>query len=191
MAILAGSVLVALPALAWAAEDTEAGGGLPQLDASTYVSQIFWLVLAFGTLFWLLKTKGLPRIADILETRQERITADLDRAARLRADAEQALKRHEAVVAEAQRSAAERLKATSDKLAAAAAKRQAKHEAELAKKIAEAETRIGEARDQALGEIAEVAAEIAQAATGRLAGLEVSAKEARVAVQGLLREAHA
>jgi len=103
---LARSVLLALPialSLAGAAlAAAEGGGGLPQLDARTYPSQIFWLIVSFALLYRLLKTKAIPRIADILETRQDRIGADLDRAARLRADAEAALKKHDSILAEAQ-----------------------------------------------------------------------------------------
>ena len=61
----------------------EHGGGLPQLDALTFPSQIFWLIVCFATLYYLLSKRALPRVGDILEARQERIAADLDRAAQL------------------------------------------------------------------------------------------------------------
>ncbi|MGE3740510.1 MAG: hypothetical protein AB7I59_13525, partial [Geminicoccaceae bacterium] len=65
----------------------EHGGGLPQLDASTFPSQIFWLIVSFATLCWLLSRKALPRVSDILEARQSRISSDLDQAAALRNEA--------------------------------------------------------------------------------------------------------
>ena len=92
-------------------EAAEHGGGLPQLDAHTFPSQIFWLIVSFLALYWLLSRKALPRVGDILEARQERIAADLDRAAALRNEAEEALRKHQAVVAEAQARAAAQLKA--------------------------------------------------------------------------------
>src|SRR5215207_1563076 len=104
-------------------EAAEHGGGLPQLNAATFPSQIFWLLVSFAALYWLFSRKALPRVGEILEARQKRIAADLDRAATLRAEAEEALRRHQAVIAEAQATAAAELKTTQDRLMAEAAKR--------------------------------------------------------------------
>ncbi|MCS6779420.1 MAG: F0F1 ATP synthase subunit B' [Geminicoccaceae bacterium] len=171
---------LALAAPLWAAEG--GGGGLPQLDARTYPSQIFWLLVSFGLLYWLLKTKAIPRIADILETRQDRINADLDRAARLRAEAEAALKQHDKILADAQADAQRRIREAQEKVAAELARHQAQLDAELAAKLHDAEARIAAAKRAALAEITNVAAEVVQAASRRLAGVEVGAEEARAAV---------
>ncbi|MCK5167961.1 MAG: hypothetical protein KAQ66_11580, partial [Rhodospirillaceae bacterium] len=41
-----------------------AGGGLPQLDLSTYSSQVVWLVISFAALYALMSTVALPRIGE-------------------------------------------------------------------------------------------------------------------------------
>ena len=64
---------------------------MPQLDTTWFASQIFWLIIAFSVLYYLLSRKALPRLAEILEARQDRIAADLDEAERLRREAEEAL----------------------------------------------------------------------------------------------------
>jgi F-type H+-transporting ATPase subunit b len=171
------------------AEGGEHQAGLPQLNSATFPSQIFWLIIAFATLYYLLTKRALPRVGEILEARQERIAADLDRAAALRAEAEEALSRHQAVVAEAQAKAAAEIKATQERLAAEMAKRQAEVDADLGKKLAEAEARIGTARDAALAQVQNVAAEVAQAAVERLAGLKLAEDEVRAALDRVLREA--
>jgi F-type H+-transporting ATPase subunit b len=167
----------------------EHGGGLPQLDAATFPSQIFWLVVSFAALYWLFSRKALPRVGDILEARQARISEDLDRAAALRAEAEEALRKHEAVVAEAQARAAAQLKDTQDRLTTEAAKRQAQLDAELNAKLAEAETRITAAKDAALAQIQGVAGEVAKAAVQRLTGIEVATAEVEATVKRVLGEA--
>lgn len=167
----------------------EHGGGLPQLDATTFPSQIFWLIVSFLTLYWLFSRKALPRVSDILEARQTRISNDLDQAAALRNEAEQALRKHQAVVAEAQARAAARIKETQDRLAAEAAKRQAEVDAGLNAKLVEAENRIAAAKNQALAEIQGVAAEVARSAVQRLSGIEVEAKDVEAAVASIVREA--
>jgi F-type H+-transporting ATPase subunit b len=187
---LARSVLLALPialSLAGAAlAAAEGGGGLPQLDARTYPSQIFWLIVSFALLYRLLKTKAIPRIADILETRQDRIGADLDRAARLRADAEAALKKHDSILAEAQARAQQRLREAQERVAAELARHQAELDADIARRLRDAEARIAAAKKAALGEVATVAADVVRAAAARLAGLEVGPEEARAAVDRVL-----
>lgn len=170
-------------------EAAEHGGGLPQLDAKTFPSQIFWLIVSFLGLYWLLSRKALPRVGEILEARQARISTDLDRAAQLRHEAEQALRKHEAVVAEAQARAAAQIKETQDRLAAEAAKRQAEVDADLNAKLTEAEGRIGAAKDKALAEIQSVAAEVASSAVRRLAGIEVAAADVEATVASIAREA--
>ena len=170
-------------------EAAEHGGGLPQLDAATFPSQIFWLIVSFLTLYWLLSRKALPRVGDILEARQARISSDLDQAAALRNEAEEALRKHQAVVADAQARAAAQIKETQDRLAAEAAKRQAEVDAGLNAKLVEAENRIVAAKNQALAEIQGVAAEVARSAVQRLAGIEVEAKDVEAAVASIVREA--
>ncbi len=180
-ATLAAVSVLALAGPALAAEE-ETGGGLPQFDVTTYASQIFWLIVAFGTLYYLLVRRGLPRIAEILETRQSRITADLDRAAELRAEAEEALKRYEDVVASAHLDAQREIKQAQDRLSADLAAQQEKLDAELATKVHDAEQRITEAKRSALAQVTDVAVETIQAAAKRLVGIEVSEEAARSAV---------
>jgi F-type H+-transporting ATPase subunit b len=167
----------------------EHGGGMPQLDAESFPSQIFWLIVAFAGLYYLLRRKALPRVAEILEARQERIGADLDRAARLRSEAEEAQRRHEQVVAEAQTRASAEAKAVQERVQAEIAKRQAGLDAGLGKQLAEAESRIGAARERALSEVQNVAAEVAAVAVERLAGLKVGEAEVRDALARVTAEA--
>jgi F-type H+-transporting ATPase subunit b len=163
-------------------EDIGAGAGMPQLDARTYASQILWLVITFALLFYLLKSRALPRVADILEARQERIGNDLDKAAALRAEAEGAAEDYARVVAEAQAKASDAIRRARDAVSADIAARTAALDKELGAKIGAAEAAVGKAREQALAEIEDVAVEVAQAAARRLAGIEVTTAEARAAL---------
>lgn len=162
---------------------------MPQLEVGTYASQIFWLIVAFSTLYWLLSRKALPRVAEILEARQDRIAVDLDQAQRLRHEAEQALAAYEESIArargEAHRTAAE----NQARLQAEAARRQAEVDLAVGRQVREAEARIREARDQALLELEDGAAVAAQAAVERVAGLKVTKKQAQAALRQIKEEA--
>ena len=174
----------------WAAE-TPGGNvaepGMPQLNATTYAMQLFWLVIAFAVLFQLMRKRALPRVTEILEARQDRISSDLERAARLRDDAEAAHRRYEEVVQAAREKVAVGIREAQDRLGADAAQRQAELDADLGKKLSDADARIREARDQALREVRNVAVEVAQAAVAKLAGLEVD-KEAVTTTLDAVRE---
>ena len=162
---------------------------MPQLDVSTFSSQIFWLIICFSVLYYLLSRKALPRISETLEARQDRIAADLDQAQRLRREAETALASYEGAMAEAQDRAQALLGEAQSRLQAEAATRQAELDQQLAGQLAEAEARIGAARDRALAELEDAAIDVARAAAAELAGVEVSADAARHALRAVRQEA--
>jgi F-type H+-transporting ATPase subunit b len=159
---------------------------VPQIEVSTFASQIFWLIICFATLYYLLSRKALPRVSEILEARQDRIAADLDQAQRLRRDAEKALETYEQAIAKAQGEAHALLAEVQGRLEAEAAERQAENDRQLAKQLADAEAEIAAARKRALAETAEAAIDAARAATARLAGVEVSQDAARTAMRQVL-----
>ncbi|HEX5080211.1 MAG TPA: hypothetical protein VFV80_13750 [Geminicoccaceae bacterium] len=162
---------------------------MPQIEVSTFASQIFWLIVCFATLYYLLSRKALPRVAEILEARQDRIAADLDEAQRLRVEAEAALAEYEAAVAKAQAEAQALLAESQARLQAEAARRQAELDAQLAERIAAAEAEIAQAKQAALKELRSATVGVAQAATEQLAGLKVTKKAAEAALRDVLAEA--
>jgi len=68
--------------------DQAASVGLPQLDPSTWVNQIFWLVVVFAVLYFLLSMFILPRLREGISDREDRISDDLDQAATMDRQAE-------------------------------------------------------------------------------------------------------
>lgn len=156
---------------------------MPQLDAYWYASQIFWLIIFFSLLYWLLSRRALPRVAEILEARQDRIAADLDQAQRMRAEAEQALEVHQETLAKARARAHELIAQTQAELQAEAAERQADLDRRLTRQLAEAEAAIAEAKRSALGELEEAAVSAAQAAVERLVGIKVTKRAAQAALR--------
>ncbi len=162
---------------------------MPQLDVSTFASQIFWLIICFGTLYYLLSQKALPRVGEILEARQDRIAADLDEAQRLRVEAEAALAEYETALAKAHAEAQALLAESQAKLLAETTARQAELDGRLADQIAAAEAQIAAAKQEALKELRTSAVAVAQAATEHLAGLKVTKKAAEAALRDVLAEA--
>ena len=102
---------------------------MPQIEqlAATYSSQVFWLLLIFGLVFFVIGKGMVPKVMDTVALRDKQISDDLAaaEAARNKADAEEAAwrDRENANRAEAQalvaKAKAEAAVSTEKKLAAA------------------------------------------------------------------------
>lgn len=164
---------------------------MPQIAqlSATYASQVFWILLVFGFIFFVIGRGMVPKVMATVEARDKQIAQDLVAAetARKAAEAEEEAwrKRESANRAEAQAIIAQ-AKAEAGK---AAERRLAEANARLDAHTAEAEARINAARDAAMGEIEAVAAEAATQIVARIAGISVDQTSARSAVQAALVEA--
>jgi len=170
-----------------AAEAAEhASGGLPQLDFSTFPSQIFWLAVTCIVLFQLMNKVALPRIASVLEERADAIADDLDRAEEFKRKASEAEEAYRQALADARSRAqgiAAEARADIQKEVDAAL---AKADAEISARTAESERRIREIRDSAKAAIAEVANDTAAAVVEAVMPDALDAKAVKAAVQARL-----
>ncbi|WP_425228150.1 ATPase [Sphingomonas sp.] len=161
---------------------------MPQISqlAATYMSQIFWLVVTFGLVFLVVGRGMLPKVQATIDSRDGKIGGDLAAAAAARDAADRAeiewqardhanRERAQALMADARGTATKASEAT---LAAA--------NAQQADRLAAGEASIRAATAKAIGEIEGVAAEAAQAIVTRVSGAQVTAAEARDAVQKVL-----
>lgn len=151
---------------------------MPQLDIATFTPQLVWLAITFVALYLIMSRALLPRIADVLEQRQDRIASDLEAAGKLKEEAEEAIRNYEQVLTDARAEASEIL-AQAKALAAEEAVRQSQLiDKQLAERILKAEDRIREAKKAAKADIESIAVETAQAVTKRLIGVEVASADA-------------
>ncbi len=74
---------------------------MPQLDVTTFSSQLFWLALSFAILYLILSRIALPKVAQIYEGRQATIGEKLSQASRYQEQAEELLTAYEAKLASA------------------------------------------------------------------------------------------
>ena len=162
---------------------------MPQLEFADFAPQLVWLAITFVVMYLLMARVALPRVADVLETRQDRIADDLDQADQLKQQAEKVMAEYEAALAEA-RAEAQAILAKSAADTAAAAERQSAEVTErLGNQANAAAQRIAAAKAEALAELKDVAADLAKAAADRLTGSDVPPTEVDTAVQQAIREA--
>ena len=178
-AITLGLAVMASPALAAG----ESSGGLPQLDFTTWPTQIFWLVVSFALAYVLMSRIVTPRIASVLEERHTRLEDDMERARQAAQEAEDMRVTFEKALADARSEAADKTRETLANATQDAEKKNDAAAKRLATKIAKAETKIMESRAEALKELDDVASASAVDAVASLAGIKLTKTDAKKAVK--------
>jgi len=161
---------------------------MPQLDLATFPSQLVWLAITFVALYLVMTLVGLPRVGGIIAKRRDRITGDLDKAQRMKAEAEAVITAYERALGEARTKAQQALRETAERLAAEATDQQRKLADSLNAETAKAERRIAAAKATALQGVPQLAAEVAQEAARKLAGAAIEPARVKAAVDAVMRD---
>ena len=155
---------------------------LPQI----FWSQLFWLLLVFGIIYFAIGRGMVPKIQSVVDDRDKKISDDLAAAQNARDDAEKVeaayRERIEASRADAMKLAAE----AKQDAAREVEKRLAVIDAEIGKRTDEAQARIRDAADKARKELEPVAAEAASQLVTKLTGKTVTSADAQPAVKAVL-----
>ena len=161
---------------------------MPQINQLPVIffSQLFWLLLVFGIIYFFIGRGMVPKIRSVVDQRDAKIADDLAAAQKAREDAEAA----EAAYRErldASRSEAMRVAQDAKQKAALETEQRLKAvDEQIGIRIAEAEERIRAASDNARRELEPVAAEAASELVSKLTGQKVSATDAQPAVKAVL-----
>jgi F-type H+-transporting ATPase subunit b len=159
----------------------------PPFDAKTFPSQILWLVITFGLFYLFLKRVVMPRLGSIIDVRNDRITQDLDHAARLKGEADAAVAAYEQELAEAKVNANKIGQQANDAAKAQAEGTRKKLEAELEKKLGEAEASIASIKAKAMKEVGTIAEDTTSAIVEALVGGKADKSEIAAAVKSASR----
>lgn len=161
---------------------------MPQIEQLPYIfsSQLFWLLVVFGLLFFGIGRGMLPKIQSTVALREQRIAEDLSQAQQARAEAEET---EAAYRARMDASRAKGAKLTQEAKQASARETEAKVRAaseQIAARIETAEAEIHAAAEQARGQVEAAAVEATQDMVQRLAGIRVDRDAAARAVKAEL-----
>ena len=86
-------------------ESFAAEEGMPQLNPEYWISQIFWLIIIFASLYIALSKIILPKISKNLETRKSQILDHLGQAEKFKEKTEKKIKEYEKILNEAKKEA--------------------------------------------------------------------------------------
>jgi F-type H+-transporting ATPase subunit b len=160
-------------------------GGFPPMDAHTFPSQIFWLVIFFALLYLLMSKVALPKMAAVLDKRHKAIEGDLAKASALKHETEAAIQHYEKSLADARANAQGIATQTRARIADEIETERSALEKTLSAKLAEADSRISATKAKAMQDVHEVAAETAAEIVSELTGHTVSKEHAAKAIAGL------
>ncbi|HEX7929808.1 MAG TPA: ATPase [Sphingomicrobium sp.] len=161
---------------------------MPQINQLPVIffSQLFWLAVVFGIIYFWIGRGMVPKIQSVVEDRDKKIADDLAAAQRAREEAEASEEAYRERI-DASRSEAMKVAQEAKHQAALDTEKRLKAvDEKIGKKIADAEAKIRKAAEAARAELEPVAAEAASDLVSKLTGQKISANDAAPAVKAVL-----
>lgn len=126
---------------------------MPQLEISTYLTQIFWVITTF-IIFWMVMDHVIiPKISDTIEARKRKYDDYIIKAEEINKKALATLERYESTLAAAKSKASEQIKANEDALKKMIDEREEEITQQLKLKMAEHEKKLEEDKASTMAKI--------------------------------------
>lgn len=141
---------------------------MPQLDVSTFPSQLFWLAISFFILYVILSYIALPKISRLLESRETLIQDKINLASTYREEAEGLLANYEALLAKAKEDSHLTYQTSAKVIVEELAEKQKERVEKLEERLHLAEQELYRARLQAEEELQSIVEEISEAVLAKI-----------------------
>ena len=129
---------------------------MPQLEISTYLTQIFWVITTF-VIFWMIMYHiFIPKISETIEARKRKYDDFIMKAEEINKKALATLERYEETLAAAKLKASEQIKANEEDLRKMIEDREAEINQQLKSKIAEHEEKLVKDKVETMSRIEEL-----------------------------------
>ena len=165
-----------------------AEGGMPQLNPDYWVSQIFWVILIFGTLYVILWRIILPKINENLENRKSQILTDLDDAQKFKDQSEEKLSEYNKILNQAKQEAKKILDGTRKKVNRDIENKKNQFNLEIDKEIENAEKEIKTLKLSSIKDINKIAIETSSEIIRKIVGTEVNASSVSAIVKDISKK---
>ena len=149
-------------------------GGMPQLNPEFWISQIFWLILTFGILYFVLSKLILPKISNNLESRKSQILDNIEAAEKQREDSETKLKEYDEIITKSKLEAKTIFNQARERALKDINSKREVLDKQIDEEIAEAEKEILALRKSAPNKINKIAIETSSELIQKLIGTEVN-----------------
>lgn len=149
-------------------------GGMPQLNPEFWISQIFWLTLAFGILYIVLSKLILPKIRDNLELRKSQIQENIEAAEKQREISESKLKEYDEIILKSKLEAKNIFKNVRDKVIKDISSKKEILDKQIDEEISNVEKEVEILKKGASEKINKIARETSSELVKKLIGTEVN-----------------
>ena len=149
-------------------------GGMPQLNPEFWISQIFWLVITFASLFLILSKYILPKISKNIEFRKSQIQENIETADKQKEESEKKIAEYEKHILESKNEARNYYNEARKKILKDIDKKREQLENILDKEIKDAEKEISELKKKAPEKINKIAIETTSDLIKQLIGEELN-----------------
>ena len=165
-----------------------AEGGMPQLNPDYWVSQVFWVMLIFGTLYVILWKTILPKINENLENRKSQILTDLDEAQKLKDQSEKKISEYNIILSKAKQDAKKILDDARKKINRDIENKKNQFNLEIDKEIENAEKEIKTLKLSSIKDINKIAIETSSEIIRKIVGTEVNASSVSAIVEDISKK---
>ena len=156
---------------------------MPQLNPEFFVSQLFWLAVFFSFLLIFLWRVSLPRIATVLEKRDNKINENLSNAKELQEQAMEIEKNINLQINNAKQKTDEQIKKTISSLQDEVSSKLNTIDRELEEKISNSEKQIIKNRDSQMKNINDEIANITKVTVAKISDLKLSDNDINQAIK--------
>jgi len=165
-----------------------AEGGMPQLNPDYWISQIFWVMLIFGTLYVILWRAILPKINENLENRKSQILTDLDEAQKLKDQSEKKISEYNKILSDAKQDAKKILDETRKRINRDIKNKKNQFNLEIDKEIENAEKEIKTLKLSSIKDINKISIETSSEIVRKMVGTEVNASSVSAIVEDISKK---
>lgn len=150
---------------------------MPQLDFSIFPSQFFWLCISFFCMLFIMSKFIIPKTAEMINLRKNKIDADLEEAAKLKQKVEISLQKYNEALRKATEEANLSILKAKEELNQTIERRQTELNNELNRQIADSEKKIASTKKKSYDQIDGMVTEIVPEIIKKLGFSKISAKD--------------
>lgn len=162
-------------------------GGMPQLNPEFWISQIFWLSITFGILYFAFAKLILPKISNNLESRKSQILENIEAAEKQREESENKIQEFNDIVLKAKTEAKNIFNQAREKAIKDINAKREVLDKQIDEEVKKAEEEIKVLRDGAPDKINKIAIETSSELIRKLIGAEVNSSSISAIVDDLSR----
>ena len=163
-------------------------GGMPQLNPEYWISQIFWLIIVFASLYIVLSQIILPKISESLETRKSQVLQHVEQAEKFKEESEKKIQEYDNILNEAKNQAKKIMNESRKKINQNISEKKNQINKEIEKEIYAAEEEIKILKKNTINNINKIAIETSSDLIQKLIGIEVNSSSISAIVDDLSRK---